>query len=123
MSKTLQKVKSYKSNLELTNKHCVISTIIHVDPSFAMSGIVRVVGLHPRNIVNALERHRITNNPGIPLWPTLVKNCKIDGCTIDVKNVAIAQWASKTRVSCNKDNVMRKCLEVGMCDGMNLHIS
>jgi hypothetical protein len=88
-----------------------------------MSGIVRVVGLHLRNIVNALERHRITNNLGIPLWLALVRNCTIDDCTIDVKNVAIAQWASKIYVSCNKDNVMRKCLEVGMRDGMNLHIS
>ncbi len=68
MSKTLQEVKSSKSNLELTNKHCFISTIIDVGPSFAMSGIVRVVGLHPRNIVNGLERHKIANNAGIPLW-------------------------------------------------------
>jgi hypothetical protein len=82
MSKTLQEVKSYKSNLELTNKHCVIFTIIHVGPSFATSGIVRVVGLHPINIVNALERHKITNNPGIPLWPALVMNCKIDGAQL-----------------------------------------
>jgi len=110
MSKTLQKVKSSKSNLELTNKHCLIFSIIHVGPSSAMSGIVRVVGLHPRNIANALERHRIANNPSIPLWSLLVRNRKIDGCTIDVKNVAIAWWASKTRASPNKDDVMRKCL-------------
>jgi hypothetical protein len=108
MSKTLQKVKSSKSNLELTNKHCLISSIIHVGPSFATSGIVRVVGLHPRNIVNALERHMIANNPSIPLWSLSVRNHKIDGCTIDVKNVAIAWWASKTRVSPNKDDVMKK---------------
>jgi len=89
MNKTLQKVKSSKSNLELNNKHCLIFSIIHVGPSSAMSGIVTIVGLHPRNIANALERHSITNNPSIPLWSLSVKNPKIDGCTIDVKNVAI----------------------------------
>jgi hypothetical protein len=55
-----------------------------------MNGIVRVVGLHHRNIANALERHRIANDPSIPLWSLLIRNRKIDGCTIDVKNVAIA---------------------------------
>ncbi len=69
MSKSLQEVKSSKSNLELTNKHYLISTIIHV--GFATSGIVRVVGSHPINIVNALERHRIANNLGIPLWASI----------------------------------------------------
>jgi hypothetical protein len=29
--------------------------MIHADPSSSMSGIVRVLGLQPRNIVNALE--------------------------------------------------------------------
>ncbi len=96
MNKTLREVKSSKSNLELINKHCLIYSIIHVGPSSSMSGFVRVVGLHPRNIANALERHRIDNNLGIPLWSLLVRNRKIDGCTIDVKNVAIAWWASKT---------------------------
>jgi hypothetical protein len=68
MSKTLQKVKNYKSNLELANKHCLISATIHEGPSSSMSGITRVLGLHPRNIVNALERRRVANNSSIPLW-------------------------------------------------------
>ncbi len=41
---------------------------------------------------------------------------KIDGCTIDVKNVAIAWWAYETHVSLNKDDVMRKCLGAGVYD-------
>jgi hypothetical protein len=110
MNKTLQDVKSSKSNLELVNKHCFISTIICVGPSFSMSGIVRILGLHPINIVNALKSHKITNNSSIPLWSLSVKKRKINGCTIDVKNVAIAWWASKTHVSPNKVNVMIKML-------------
>jgi hypothetical protein len=86
-----------------------------------MSGIVRVASLHPKNIANALERHRIANNLGIPLWSLSIRNHKIDGCTIDVKNVAIAWWASKIRVSPNKDDVMRKCLEVGVYDEKPTH--
>jgi hypothetical protein len=33
-----------------------------------MSGIARVIGLHPRNIVNALERCMVASNSGILLW-------------------------------------------------------
>jgi len=73
-----------------------------------MSGIVRVLGLHPINIANALERHKIANNLGIPLWSLLVRNHEIDGCTIDVKNVVIAWWDFKTHVSPNKDDMMKK---------------
>jgi hypothetical protein len=56
MSKILHEVKSSKSNLELANKHCLIFATIQIGPSSSMSGIVRIIGLHPRNIVNALER-------------------------------------------------------------------
>jgi hypothetical protein len=56
MSKSLREVESSKSNLELANKRCLIFATIHVGPSFSMSGIVRVLGLHPRNIINAFER-------------------------------------------------------------------
>ncbi len=68
MSKTLHEVKSFKSNLELVNKHCFIFTTIHASPSSSMSGIARVIGLHPRNIVNALERCMVASNSGILLW-------------------------------------------------------
>jgi hypothetical protein len=121
MSKILQEVKSSKSNLELANKHCFIFATIHVGPSSSMSGIVKVLGLHPRNIANALERCKIASNSGIPLWSLLVRKRKIDDCTIDVKNVAIAWWASETRVSHNKDDVTRKCLETGMYDEKPTH--
>jgi hypothetical protein len=86
-----------------------------------ISGIVRVLGLHPRNIINALERCKIASNSSIPLWSLSVRKRKIDGCTIDVKNVAIAWWASETLVSPNKDDVMRKCLEDGMYDEKPTH--
>jgi hypothetical protein len=45
----------------------------------------------------------------------------IDGCTIDVKNDAIAWWASKTCVSLNKVDVMIKHLEVGLYDEKPTH--
>ncbi len=99
MSKTLQEVKSSKSNLELANKHYLIFVTIHVGPSSSMSGIVRVIGLHPINIANALERHRIANNSSIPLFSLSIRKRKIGGCTIDVKNVVIAWWASDTHVT------------------------
>jgi hypothetical protein len=67
MNKTLHEIKSSKSNLELANKHCFIFATIHASPFFSMSGIARVLGLHPRNIVNALERRRVANNLNIPL--------------------------------------------------------
>jgi hypothetical protein len=86
-----------------------------------MSGIVRVLGLNPINIVNALERHKIANNSSIPLWSLSVRKRKIDGFTIDVKNVAIAWWASETRVSLNKDDVMRKRLEAEVYDEKPTH--
>jgi len=121
MSKTLLEVKSSKSNLELANKHCLIYIIIRVGPSSSMNGIVRVLGLRLRNITNALERHKIANNSSIPLWSLSVKKRKIDGCTIDVKNVAIAWWASKIRVSPNKADVMRKRLEARMYDEKLMH--
>jgi hypothetical protein len=121
MSKILYKVKSSKSNLGLANKHCLIFATIQIGPSSLMNGIVRVLGLHPRNIANALERHKIASNLGIPLWSLSVRKCKIDGCTIDVKNVAIAWWASKTRVRFNKDDVTKKCLEVGVYDEKPTH--
>jgi hypothetical protein len=44
MSKILQEVKSYESNLELANKHCLIFATIHVGPSSSTNGIVRVLG-------------------------------------------------------------------------------
>jgi len=84
MNKTLKKVKSFKSNLKLANKNCLISTIIHVGPSSSMNGIVRISGVHLENITNALKRHKIAINSGIPLWSLSVKKCKINGCTIDV---------------------------------------
>jgi hypothetical protein len=86
-----------------------------------MNGIVRILGLHLRNISNAFARHMIANNSSIPLWPLLVKNHKIDGYTIDVKNVTIAWWASQTHVSPNKNDVMKKCLEAGVYDEKPTH--
>jgi hypothetical protein len=121
MNKTLQEVRSSKSNLELGNKHCLSFAIIHVGPSSSMIGIVRVLGLHPRNIANALERHRIASNSSISLWSLSIRKHKIDGCTIDVKNVAIAWWAFDTHVSPNKDDVMKKCLEAGVYDEKPTH--
>jgi hypothetical protein len=86
-----------------------------------MSGIIRVLGLHLRNIINALERHMITSNSCIPLWSLSIRKRKIDGCTIDVKNVTIAWWAFEIRVSPNNVDVMRKCLEVGVYDENPMH--
>jgi hypothetical protein len=86
-----------------------------------MSEIVRILGLHLINISNAFERRKIANNSSIPLWSLLVRKCKINGCKIDVKNVAIAWWAFQTRVSPNKDDVMKKCLEVRVYDEKPMH--
>ncbi len=38
MSKSLKEVKRSKFNLELANKHCFLSTTIHVGPSSSMKG-------------------------------------------------------------------------------------
>jgi hypothetical protein len=121
MSKTLQEVKSFKSNLELANKHCFFFATIYVGLFFSMSGIVRVPGLKPINIANELERHKITNNSSIPLWSLSIKKHNIDGCTIDAKSVAIAWWVSNTCVNPNKDHVMRKCLEARVYDERPMH--
>jgi hypothetical protein len=86
-----------------------------------MSGIVRVLGLHPRNIANALERCRIASNSNIPLWSLLVRKIKSNGKIIDVKNAAIAWWAFETHVSLNKAHVMKKCLEAKVYDEKPTH--
>ncbi len=61
----------------------------------------------------------IATNSSIPLWSLSVKKCKIDGCTIDVKNVA--WWTFQTHVSPNKNDVMRKCLEARVYDEKPTH--
>jgi hypothetical protein len=43
-----------------------------------MNGILRVLGLHPRNIANALERHKVTNNSSILFQSLLVRKHMIE---------------------------------------------
>jgi hypothetical protein len=122
MSKTLQEVKSSKSNLELANKHCFLFATIYVGLFSSMSGIVRVLGLQPRNIANELEKHKITNNSNIPLWSLSIRKHKIDSCTIDAKNVAIAWWVFDNCVNPNKHHVMINAWKLE-CMMRSLHIS
>jgi hypothetical protein len=121
MSRSVEEIKQVNFSAKLASKHAILSTTITAGPTFSMRNITKVLGVHPRNISIAMQRHKITNDVGDVLWSLSIRRKRTDGCTNVAKTTALTWWASETRVNPNKANVTTKCLEAGMWDEKPTH--
>jgi hypothetical protein len=97
----------------LASKHIIYATI-SARPTSSMRNIIKVLGVHPKNISIAMQRCKITNDVSDALWSLFIGRRMIDDCTSSAKTTTLAWRASKTRMSFNKADVTIKHLDARM---------
>lgn len=107
----LQQVKGVHSSEKLAYKGALLSAIVGDGiQSRQTSGYSRVLQTHPRNLRNAVERHRSLRNGGGSLWGLPKRRQRSDVLDAETSALVIGWWSSQTRVSPRKKDVVNKWL-------------
>jgi hypothetical protein len=68
MRRSLEEIKLVNYGAKLASKHCILEVIVNVRPTSSLKDTTRVLGVHPRNISSAMQRHIVSNDRGDALW-------------------------------------------------------
>jgi len=103
--KSLGKVKRFCFTSKLATKHVLLTTTISSKGNSSMRFKAQVLGVHPRNIVLAVEQRRIMDQGGEFLWRFSLRKKRSDLLSSFVKVVIISWWVLETKISPNRKEV------------------
>jgi hypothetical protein len=116
----LNENKHFNSGVKLVTKHALLIIAISAHNSSSRRDIVRVLGVHHRNIVAILSRWKMIDDSGLALWSLSTRKKRTNRMHELLREAVIDSWTSKARVSPKKNDVTRKRFEPMM---KNLHTS
>lgn len=68
MTKALDDNKHVQCDVQLVTKHVILATTISVHTTSLMRGVVRTLGVHHKNVMQAISWRMLMDANGFSLW-------------------------------------------------------
>ncbi len=120
MHTSLWEIRRCNSNIKLVAKHCILTIAISTW-ALSISGIAKVLGVHPTNVSTTITRRILMCENGPLLWSFTMRKKRTNGIPPSICNIIVNWWVIESRVRPNKSEVTRKRLEVGVYGGKPTH--
>lgn len=105
---SLSEVKTSKTKAQLVTKHAILTAAISNGSQASARQTARLLGVHHRNVTMAANR-RATMLSNVHIqWTLSVRKTRSDATSPTVKNIVGEWWATQTRPSPNRKEVVRK---------------
>jgi hypothetical protein len=112
VNKDVKENKQANSGIKLATKHVILNAIVSAHKEFSMITMAKTLTVCVKNIIGVVLCHKVIDQSRAFLWCLLVRKKK-NGILVQVRNVVLQWWVSKTQMIPNKSDVTRKRLEVG----------
>lgn len=116
LKQSLSEVKVARMAAQLGTKHAILTTVVSGSSSSSTRGQARVLEVHPRNIAQARARRKVMEASAVFKWTLSIRKQRSDVLDEETKVVVLLWWASETRNSPNRKEVVRKRLIDGAID-------
>lgn len=117
----LEYVKSANSAAKLATKHAILDASVSCHSEASVRQVARVLGVHHRNIHEAINKRELVSARGEFLCTLTVRKKRADGLNDGERNAIICWWVSESRVSPNKKDVTRRRVAPGVHDEKPTH--
>ena len=108
LCQSLSEVKTSRTRAQLVTKHAILTAAITNGALGSARRMARLLGVHHRNVTMAASR-RATMLSNVHIqWTLSVRQTRSDATSADVKDIVGNWWATQTRPSPNRKEVVRK---------------
>jgi hypothetical protein len=96
VSKALKEKKQINSDIKLATKHVILNAVVNAHKESSMRTMAKTLGVHVKNITCVVLRRKAIDQSKALLWRLLMRKKRTNGISVQVRNVVLQWWVSKT---------------------------
>lgn len=108
LCQSLSEVKTSRTRAQLVTKHAILTAAITNGSQGSARRTARLLGVHHRNVTMAASRRATMLSNAQIQWTLSIRKTRSDATSDFVKDIVGNWWASQTRPSPNRKEVVRK---------------